>query len=82
MNVNEDDVQYNVNDLNHHYTTLPQLVEEKTSPSCKSRGQKAKSALYSIPSFCNLKGLSHEIDFKNVDENGQILALIRAAAGF
>ncbi len=29
-----------------------------------------------------LKGLSHEIDFKNVDENGQILALIRAAAGF
>jgi hypothetical protein len=30
----------------------------------------------------NLKGLSHEIDFKNVVENGQILALIRAAAGF
>ncbi len=29
-----------------------------------------------------LKGLSHEIDFKNVDENGQIFALIRAAAGF
>ncbi len=29
-----------------------------------------------------LKGLSHEIDFKNVDENGQILALKRAAAGF
>jgi hypothetical protein len=29
-----------------------------------------------------LKGLSHEIDFKNVDENGQILSLIRAAAGF
>ncbi len=29
-----------------------------------------------------LKGLSHEIDFKNVAENGQILALIRAAAGF
>ncbi len=28
-----------------------------------------------------LKGLSHEIDFKNVVENGQILALIRAAAG-
>ncbi len=32
--------------------------------------------------FVSLKGLSHEIDFKNVDENGQILALIRAAAGF
>ncbi len=30
----------------------------------------------------HLKGLSHEIDFKNVDENGQILALTRAAAGF
>ena len=29
-----------------------------------------------------LKGLSHEIDFQNVDENGQILALTRAAAGF
>ncbi len=29
-----------------------------------------------------LKGLSQEIDFKNVDENGPILALIRAAAGF
>jgi hypothetical protein len=32
--------------------------------------------------FFSLKGLSHEIDFKNVDENGQIFALIRAAAGF
>ncbi len=29
-----------------------------------------------------LKVLSHEIDFKNVDEKRQILALIRAAAGF
>jgi hypothetical protein len=29
-----------------------------------------------------LKGLSYEIDFENVDENLQILALIRAAAGF
>jgi hypothetical protein len=29
-----------------------------------------------------LKGLSYEIDLKNVDENGQILALLRAAAGF
>jgi hypothetical protein len=33
-------------------------------------------------STASLKGLSHEIDFKNVVENGQILALIRAAAGF
>jgi hypothetical protein len=29
-----------------------------------------------------LKGLSREIDFKNVDEKWQILALIRAVAGF
>ncbi len=29
-----------------------------------------------------LKGLSREIYLKNVDENGQILALLRAAAGF
>ncbi len=27
-----------------------------------------------------LKGLSYEIDFENVDENGQILSLTRAAA--
>jgi hypothetical protein len=40
-----------------------------------------KVALESIPCI-TLKGLSHEIDFKNVVENGQILALIRAAAGF
>jgi hypothetical protein len=32
--------------------------------------------------FSGLKGLSYEIDFKNVDENLQILDLIRAAAGF
>jgi hypothetical protein len=32
--------------------------------------------------FFSLEGLSHEIDFKNVVENGQILALIKAAAGF
>jgi hypothetical protein len=30
----------------------------------------------------HLKGLSYEIDFENVDENLQILALTRAAAGF
>ncbi len=29
-----------------------------------------------------LKGLSHEIDFDNVDENWQMLALTRAVAGF
>ncbi len=29
-----------------------------------------------------LKGLSHEIDFKNFDKNLQNLALLRDAAGF
>ncbi len=38
---------------------------------------------FPIPTWsCSLKGLSHEIDFKNVDENWQILALTRAAAGY
>ncbi len=32
--------------------------------------------------FGALKGLSHEMDFHNVDENWQILALLSAAAGF
>ena len=40
-----------------------------------------KQTLKSL-SVLDLKGLSHEIDFKNVDENSQILALTRAAAGF
>ncbi len=30
----------------------------------------------------SLKGLSHNMDFHNVDENWQILALLSAAAGF
>ncbi len=30
----------------------------------------------------HLKGLSHEIDFNNAEENWQMLALISAAAGF
>jgi hypothetical protein len=29
-----------------------------------------------------LKGLSHEIDFDNIDKNLRMLALINAAAGF
>ncbi len=37
---------------------------------------------FSYRQISKLKGLSHEIDFENVDENGQILALLRAAAGF
>ncbi len=38
--------------------------------------------IWAIYVYSNLKGLSHEIDFKNFDENGQILALLRAGAGF
>jgi hypothetical protein len=47
-------------------------------------GQKQEFFINSTTGFNAhyLKGLSHEIDFKNVDENGQILALSRAAAGF
>ncbi len=30
----------------------------------------------------DLKGLSYELDFENVDENWQILALKRDAAGY
>jgi hypothetical protein len=40
----------------------------------------AKLNIFSLTNY--LKGLSYEIDFENVDENLQILALIRAAAGF
>ena len=43
---------------------------------------KALGAFGAPKILLNLKGLSHEIDLKNVDENGQILALLRAAAGF
>jgi hypothetical protein len=32
--------------------------------------------------FLSLKGLTHEMDFNNVDENLQMLALLGAAAGF
>ncbi len=32
--------------------------------------------------MCRLKGLSHEIDFDNIEKNWRMLALISAAAGF
>ncbi len=38
--------------------------------------------LVSRPMFPVLKGLSHEMDFNNVEENWQMLALLSAAAGF
>jgi hypothetical protein len=43
-----------------------------------AHGQDSFPAIVSLP----LKGLSYEKDFENVDENWQIWALIRAAAGF
>ncbi len=50
-------------------------------PGCTLPDQELAS--YLGPRFPkDLKGLSHEIDFKNVDKNRQILALTRAAAGF
>jgi hypothetical protein len=35
-----------------------------------------------LEKYSTLKGLSHEIDFKNVDSNLQNLALLRDASGF
>ncbi len=32
--------------------------------------------------YANLKGLSHDIDFDNVDENWQMFALTSATDGF
>jgi hypothetical protein len=45
-------------------------------------GQHTSSLGKNTPVYKYLKGLSYEIDFENVDKNRQILALIRAAAGF
>ncbi len=41
-----------------------------------------KPEKFKVGNMRSLKGLSHEIDFKNVVANGQILALIRAAGWF
>jgi hypothetical protein len=52
---------------------------------CKKWGQVSYMTFNPIPFYnvcTGLKELSYKIDFKNVDENGQILALTRAAAGF
>jgi hypothetical protein len=56
---------------------MSSLLNEKFS---SNKGKGCHSA--KLGKFVLLKGLSHEIDFKNVDENGHILALLRAAAGF
>jgi hypothetical protein len=53
--------------------------EQHNSNNCNSSGDNGQVGLHS---FLCLKGLSYEIDFENVDENWQILALIRAVAGF
>ena len=42
----------------------------------------AKWAKKTSPDTVVLKGILKGLDFENVDENGQILASVRAAAGF
>jgi len=60
----------------YHYSCSKRKVKKKILLECKISANRQEI-------FCFiLKGLSHEIDFKNVVENGQILALIRSAAGF
>ncbi len=54
----------------------------KESLTLRMRSRYCFSCLHTLSGTGTLKGLSHEIDFKIVDENGQILALLRAAAGF
>ncbi len=69
-------------------------VKEKTTTTLKSKETSIATVRYHLQTLASfttllvfhwslpLKGLSHEIDFKNVDENGQILALTRASAEF
>jgi hypothetical protein len=59
------------------------ILTQPAYPIADAKGEGEKSILpKGPPPGLSLKGLSHEIDFKNVDENGQILALLRATAGF
>jgi hypothetical protein len=48
----------------------------------KKLSQHAGPAGFNKPLQISLKGLSYEIDFENIDKNWEIVALIRAAAGF
>jgi hypothetical protein len=43
---------------------------------------KKNTLLFNFRGIVYLKGLSHEIDFKNFDNNLQNLAYLRDAAGF
>ncbi len=45
-------------------------------------GQHSVEVIILLRTGDSLKGLSYEVDFENVDVNWQILAIIRAAAGF
>ncbi len=63
--------------LQREWGTSVQPLKKPTVPTVLAHRQFMVKSNYTL-----LKGLSHEIDFKNVDENGQILALLRAAAGF
>ncbi len=62
--------------------TIPELTITSLYDRVGSRVNSSTFTMGNPMLESTLKGLSHEIDFKNVDENGQILALLRAAAGF
>jgi hypothetical protein len=66
------------------YSRLLETLGYGTLPSANSSryGTRIRRSQIRPIYNCSLKGLSHEIDSKNVDENGQILALLRAAASF
>ncbi len=57
-------------------SVLPRLASRSQGP------ESDRTPLSPILKIRVLKGLSYEIDFENVDENWQILAVTRAAAGF
>jgi hypothetical protein len=63
---------------------VPTIVwegEDEQKTNYEWRRLKANTC-YNFGKVQNLKGLSHEIDFKNFDYNLQNLAYLRDAAGF
>jgi hypothetical protein len=68
--------------------TLVRGMDPASDPSIiKQNSKKNLDSYYFVTLFFlslknDLKGLSHEIDFKNFDKNLQNLAYLRDAAGF
>ncbi len=52
------------------------------APRERGEGTGVHTSLAAVFKLIHLKGLSHVIDFDNVDENLQMLVIGRAAAGF